>query len=53
MMNEQSNAPDFCPECGNHLIGEIVFTGDENSKDGYEEWCYCDNCHFEMFYQLK
>lgn len=28
---------------------EVVWTGDEDSYQGYELWCYCDKCKTDTF----
>lgn len=42
-----------CMECGNICKKtEIVWTGDEESYEGFELWCYCDNCKIDTFHKL-
>jgi len=48
MINNVSNNCMWCfKECNKR---EIVYTGDEDSQDGYEVWVYCDDCKTDTFH---
>ena len=38
-----------CRECKKN---EVVWTGDSNSYDGFELWCYCEHCETDMFKKI-
>lgn len=50
-MKENIYPDPICMICGKKCeIWEEVYTGDLNSHNGYEMWCYCPNCKVETFH---
>lgn len=43
-----------CSECGRVCNRtEVVWTGDANSYEGFELWCYCEHCGVETFHKIN
>ena len=44
----------ICMYCGKVCdTVEFVYTGDEESVDGFEVWCYCDDCQVDTFHKIR
>ena len=42
-----------CMNCGRLCKkNEIVWTGDTESYEGFELWCYCEYCKIDTFHKL-
>ena len=42
-----------CQYCGRICNKEeIVWTGDNESYEGFELWCYCEHCKTDTFHKL-
>lgn len=43
-----------CMYCGKHCDkAELINTGDDESFEGFEVWCWCDDCKVDTFYKIK
>ena len=42
-----------CMICGKKCdITEVVWTGDDESYEGFELWCYCKHCKTDTFHKM-
>ena len=42
-----------CIYCGNDCEkNEVVWTGDNNSYEGFELYCYCEHCKIDSFKKI-
>lgn len=49
-VNDVSNTCMMCfKECETR---EVVYTGDDESQDGFEVWVYCQDCKIDTFHQI-
>jgi hypothetical protein len=47
----RNDVPATCMDCQKECnTWEIVYTGDEDSQDGFEVWAYCRECDIETFH---
>ena len=43
-----------CMWCGEECkTTELIWTGDEESFEGWEVWCYCNKCKTDTFHRIK
>lgn len=41
-----------CMDCGRICeTWEFIYTGDNETLDGYELWCYCPVCRIDTFHK--
>lgn len=51
---EQTNDGILCMYCSKYCpTWEVVYTGDPDSYEGKEIWCYCDECKTDTFHRLE
>jgi len=47
----QNDVPNTCMMCQCECTTrEVVYTGDEDSQDGFEVWVYCQDCKIDTFH---
>ena len=51
---EQTNDEIVCMYCSKYCpTWEVVYTGDPDSYEGKEIWCYCNECKTDTFHRLE
>lgn len=55
MKKEPGSIPEpVCQICGDSCnTWEVVYTGDEESHEGFELWNYCPKCDTDTFHAIK
>lgn len=42
-----------CMYCGKICdINAVIYTGEDESYEGFELWCWCDDCHEATFHKM-
>ena len=43
-----------CMYCGKKCDNvELLYTGDDESFEGFEVWCWCEECQVDTFHKIR
>jgi len=43
----------ICMYCGKICdTTELIYTGDDESYEGFESWCWCEDCQADTFHKM-